>query len=227
MSRFVRVRQVAARALRYGYQYPQRHAQDQHLPPSERPHYHLVDLHEAFVFVALAMLTGVLGNAPYDVLKTVCRRILQQLQPKRPAEREAVSRVVENEREHERFLELLRNYVEDESESFEAMLPYMKYVFRKVEKGNGRSRMSDSEVEALLKANRPNVRQGDFDDFWAAVLPELPADERPVPYPIKGGGKKAAHKKQHTTAMRTTKCRRNSGGRRAKAAGAQRKRRST
>ena len=93
-ARHARVVSFARRAVRYGYQYRRIYERDIESGVDDRRHY-AEKLNEVYTFIALAILSGILGNASYDAVKAAIRRIratypalCEQLWEKLAAERE-------------------------------------------------------------------------------------------------------------------------------------------
>jgi hypothetical protein len=68
----------AEHLVRYGYQYRSLYENEMRAGHEER-RYYLAPLHEAFSFIGLAILSGVIGNTAQDIIKAVIRRIRRQL----------------------------------------------------------------------------------------------------------------------------------------------------
>src|SRR5258705_440420 len=60
-----------------GVMYRETYEEDRKRGPIER-HYCLCDPHVIFNFVALAVLSGIIGNASYDLIKNVLNRLFAQ-----------------------------------------------------------------------------------------------------------------------------------------------------
>jgi hypothetical protein len=70
-----RMRRFAEYVVRFGFQYPEQYRKDYEAERDSRVRYFLLPPHEILVFVALAVLSGIVGNASYDLVKAVVRRI--------------------------------------------------------------------------------------------------------------------------------------------------------
>lgn len=73
-ERYERLHAHARTVVQFGYAY-RRHFEDKH----ESNAHPYIGVSDALVFVAIAALSGVIGNATYDVIKSFARKVLAQL----------------------------------------------------------------------------------------------------------------------------------------------------
>ena len=74
-QKYTRLVSSAAAATRFGHQYRERYRVDANTGKSEQRHY-LVPLDVVFAWIALAVISGVLGNASWEAIQKVLKKIL-------------------------------------------------------------------------------------------------------------------------------------------------------
>lgn len=89
--------------LYYGYQYRKQYEEQYKEKGQIDVKYHLVELNEAFSWIGLALISGIIGGASWDFVKYVINKIASQLS------NEKINNIVSNEKE----LELFSRYLLD------------------------------------------------------------------------------------------------------------------
>lgn len=74
-QKYTRLVSSAAAAVRFGYQYREAYRTDAQKGKSEQRHY-LVPLDVVFIWITLAVISGVLGNASWEAIQKVLKKIL-------------------------------------------------------------------------------------------------------------------------------------------------------
>ncbi len=72
-ERYDRLTRLASDVTHFGYQYRERYEQDA-ADGTERRRYFLPNPHDVLVFAALAVLSGILGNASWELIKAAAKR---------------------------------------------------------------------------------------------------------------------------------------------------------
>lgn len=69
---------IAKHIVRLGFQYRKRLEYDSKRNPNVKKSYYLKELHDAFAFLGLAVISGIAGNFAYDKLLQVLKRIINE-----------------------------------------------------------------------------------------------------------------------------------------------------
>jgi len=97
-------------AVRYGYNYRITY-EGEHDGCGDEARYSLAPPEEALIFVAAAIASGIIGNAAYDVVKSVINKIKSSIQDSKNYRNfEQTIFVLENEGEIERFTTYMRDF---------------------------------------------------------------------------------------------------------------------
>lgn len=101
-GRFNKVINYCYEAVRYGYDYrlAYEHLEERDNDEESRAAFCLAEPEQALVFVAAAVASGIIGNAAYDAVKLVIKKIKESFQNSKNNQKVSKSlRVIENEGE--------------------------------------------------------------------------------------------------------------------------------
>lgn len=106
LGRLERVRDVAGFIVRYGYHYRRYYERE---GVESRA---LIDFEALWVFVGVAVLSGILGNSAYDLVQAAVRRIIMTYELQRPdRDTSPVRRLLIDEQAYNEFADCLDHYL--------------------------------------------------------------------------------------------------------------------
>lgn len=101
--------EIAYSAARYGYQYRRQHESDRANGITGR-HYYLVELSRPFEWIALAIVSGVLGNAAWEVIKIVVQRAVDYANENRNSLKDFELKILDSPDKMEEFTQYVKEY---------------------------------------------------------------------------------------------------------------------
>jgi len=178
----------AISAVTYGYHYRMRYERDFQQDNTLSTKYK-ISVEEIWTFCALAVLSGIIGNVAYDLLKAVIKKILDQFKSK--GDLTQVDEITEIADDPDKF-ELLLTYLRDYYDGMIMLNPKIREAI--MEEINGdvfsdtmptvlldtlsvnlkKSEINEQEIMEMLKSqvqNKKNTTKfhpenSDFDMFW-------------------------------------------------------------
>lgn len=110
---YLRLIAIAHDAVRYGYQYRKKYEEDEARQTSRkrtRTAYYLVQLGPHFDWIGLAIISGVLGNAAWDVVKLVIKKAIDYAKEDYENLIEYEKRLVDNSQRLDELVEYVKQY---------------------------------------------------------------------------------------------------------------------
>lgn len=181
-DRYEKLINYASDAVEFGYHYRQTYEDD--LQAGELNVRHALVFDDIWIFAGLAALSGIIGNAAYDVLKIVIRKLREKRAE--VIEYDMVQQALKN-LENEEELRLFLQYILDYHNSLENVDAQVKGVIieemiidvlledpstadeniRSLANRKDRKRLLEKAIKQIASRERPT--KADFKDFWKGL----------------------------------------------------------
>ncbi len=190
VDELLRLYEYAAHVYYYGHQY--RLAYETQQQPEQKARYNIEFAGEAFAWTTLAVLSGVVGNAAYDLVKTIVANIRDTVAEGRVSDRDYSALLALSDEELCDLLSSVKSYTNDmdglskevrlaiiEEIAVDAMTeqPQLFAQMMKFMKGGkisakGRKKFVEQlRITATLQQRRILPKKGELNDRWTRIEP--------------------------------------------------------